>query len=289
VTVEPLVSVLTPSYNQARWLPDNLRSVSRQTYPNLEHVVMDGGSDDGSVEILQSADPPVLWHSGPDGGQSDAINHAFARSSGEIIGWLNSDDAYFRADTVTAAVDAFSRHPDVGLLYGHAALVNGGGELLYVLWTPPLARSLVRFYNVIYQPTIFIRRSAIGRSVLVDPAYDYMMDRELWIHLSRVTRFHRLNRVVAIDRHHPNRKSYKLLEVARRDFGRIREQHQLPALAANRLWTRAAKVALRAAGLSKIGEARKGSDILTLAVPSARVVAMRQVAQLRRWMPTGDS
>jgi hypothetical protein len=94
---------------------------------------------------------------------------------------------------------------------------------------------------------------------------------------------------VAIDRHHPNRKSYKLLEVARRDFGRIREQHQLPALAANRLWTRAAKVALRAAGLSKVGEARKGSDILTLAVPSARVVAMRQVAQLRRWMPTGDS
>src|SRR5258707_986120 len=102
--VRPLVSVVTPSFNQGRWLIENLRSVAVQSYPLIEHVVMDGGSTDGSLAVLADASPSVVWESGPDNGQSDAINKAFRRSSGEIIGWLNSDDAYFSSDVVDKAV-----------------------------------------------------------------------------------------------------------------------------------------------------------------------------------------
>ena len=284
----PVVSVLTPSYNQARWLPDNLRSVAAQSYPAIEHVVMDGGSTDGSVQILAAAPPGVIWESDPDRGQSDAINKAFARSTGDIIGWLNSDDAYFSRDVVAKAVSVFENHPEVGVVYGHAALVNGDGTLLHVLWTPAFARALMRAYNVICQPTVFIRRSVIGRDGLVDPAYDYMMDRELWLYLSTRTHFRRLDQIVAIDRHHLQRKSYTRLDLATHDDKLLRQRYRFPGWASNRVLHRTAKVAIRVAGLSKVVEAARGSDVLTLAASSVGTIAVRQVAQFRRWMPSGD-
>src|SRR5713226_6394238 len=113
-----LVSILTPSFNQARWLADNLRSVTNQTYPHIEHIIMDGGSTDSSVEILKKAGPNVRWRSEPDRGQSHALNKAFAESRGEVIGWLNSDDAYFTPTAVAEAVQVFERCPDVNVVYG---------------------------------------------------------------------------------------------------------------------------------------------------------------------------
>lgn len=285
---QPLVSVLTPSDNQARWLPDNLRSVATQSYPAIEHVVMDGGSTDGSVQILQAAPPSLVWESKPDRGQSDAINKAFARSRGDIIGWLNSDDAYFSNDVVANAVKVFEDRPEVGVVYGHAVLVNGSGTLLYVLWTPRFRRRVLRLYNFICQPTVFVRRSALGRNNLVDPAFDYMMDRELWLHLATRTRFHRLDQIVAIDRHHLHRKSYMRLDLAVRDRDLLRGWYQLPRAAPNRLFVKGVNLAVRLAGLSKVPDAARGSDALTLDVPSVGTIAIRQLAQLRRWMPPGD-
>jgi glycosyltransferase involved in cell wall biosynthesis len=284
----PIVSVLTPSYNQARWLADNLRSVAAQTYPGIQHVVMDGGSTDGSVEILAAANSTVVWESGPDRGQSDAINKAFAKSTGDIIGWLNSDDAYFASDVVARAVQVFEDHPDVGVVFGHAALVNGDGLILHVLWTPSFAQSLARAYNVICQPTIFVRRSVIGRPGFVDPAIDYSMDRELLLHLGRRTRFSRLDRILAIDRHHLQRKSYTRVDLAVHDKGLIGERYRIPQIASNRLLHKTASVVLRLAGLSKVMEAARGSDVLPLEEVSATEIAVRQVAQFRRWMPAGE-
>jgi glycosyltransferase involved in cell wall biosynthesis len=288
LATRPLVAVLTPSYDQGRWLADNLRSVAAQSYPSIEHVVMDGGSTDGSLEALASASPAVVWESGPDKGQSDAINKAFSRSTGEIIGWLNSDDAYFSRDVVEEAVRVFEDHPDVGVVYGHAALVNADGMLLHVIWTPSFARTLLRAYNLICQPTVFIRRSVIARPYLVDPEFDYCMDWELWLHLAERTRFHRLDRIVAIDRHHLQRKSLTRLDLAAHDQILIEQRYRIPALASNRILARIVKIGARAAGLSKVRASARGSDILDLDTTSARAVAVRQVAQLRRWMPAGD-
>ncbi len=284
----PVVSVLTPSYNQARWLPDNLRSVATQSYPAIEHIVIDGGSTDETVQLLAAAGPSVVWESAPDHGQSDAINKAFSRSTGDIIGWLNSDDAYFSRGVVARVVSLFESRPDVGLVYGHAALVNGDGTLLYVLWTPPFGRLLPRAYNAIYQPTVFVRRSAIGRGYLVDPAFDYSMDRELWLYLARRTRFQRLDQIVAIDRHHSQRKSYARPDLAAHDQVAIMKRYRASDFASNRILHKTLGIAVRLAGLSKVVEAARGSDAVSLRMPSLGVIAVRQLAQLRRWMPSGD-
>jgi glycosyltransferase involved in cell wall biosynthesis len=285
---QPVVSVLTPSFNQARWLPDNLRSVAGQSHPSVEHVVMDGGSTDGSRDILAAASPAVIWESGPDRGQSDAINAAFHRSSGDIIGWLNSDDAYFSRNVVAEAVQVFESHPNVGVVYGHAALVNGDGALLHVLWTPTFAPAVLRAYNLICQPTVFVRRSVVERPDLVDPAFEYCMDRELLLHLATRTRFLRLNRIVAIDRHHSLRKSLTRPDLAAHDRELLAQRYRIPKLASNPVLHKTTKIAARLAGLTKVTEAARGSDLLPIRVASALEIAIRQIAQLRRWMPSGD-
>jgi glycosyltransferase involved in cell wall biosynthesis len=285
----PAVSVLTPSLNQGRWLEQNLHSVEAQTYASTEHVVMDGGSTDGSVQILEARSRDgLVWASESDNGQSDAINRAFAQSSGEILGWLNSDDAYFSSDIVARAVEVFESHPDIGVVYGHGALVNGDGMLLHVLWTPTFAPAVLRAYNLICQPTVFVRRSVLGRADFVDAAFDYSMDRELLLHLSRRTRFFRLNRIVAIDRHHGQRKSLMRPDLAAQDRELIAQRYRTPTVADNPILHRLTKIAIRLAGLSKVMEAARGSDVVHLKIGSPLEIAFRQVAQLRRWMPSGD-
>lgn len=284
----PLVSVLTPSFNQAQWLADNLRSVAAQSYPAIEQVVMDGGSTDGSVEILASASPAVLWESAPDNGQSDAINKAFSRSKGDIIGWLNSDDAYFSRDVVERAVRVFEDNPEVGVVYGHAALVNAQGLLLHVIWAPIFARTLLRAYNLICQPTIFIRRSVINRPNLVDVDFDFCMDWELLLDLATHTRFYRLDRIVAIDRHHLQRKSVTRLDLWEHDLELVKRRYRIATIASNRILSKLVKVGARLAGLSKVRAAARGSDVLALRPATARAIAFRQAAQFRRFMPSGD-
>ena len=250
---------------------------------------MDGGSTDGSIKILESAGPAVIWESGHDQGQSEAINKAFHRSTGDIIGWLNSDDAYFSRDAVARAVEAFQKYPEVGVVYGHAVLVNASGTLLYVLWTPPFNKKLLRsWYNPICQPTVFVRRSAIGRDFLVDRDFDYMMDRELWLHLSSRTRFLRLDQIVAVDRHHTGRKSYTRLDLAAHDYELIHERYGVPGPDSSRFLLRILKLGIRFAGLSKVTEAARGGDAIPIDAPSPIAIALRQVGQLRRHMPAGN-
>jgi len=283
----PRVSVLTPSYNQARWLADNLRSVATQTYPNIEHVVMDGGSTDGSVAMLAAAPSSVVWKSETDQGQSDAINRAFARSTGEVIGWLNSDDAYFSRDVVATAVDLFRARADVGVVYGHAALVNAVGTLLQVLWTPPFSKERIRSaYNPISQPTVFVRRSVIERPFFVDSDFHYMMDRELWLYLSDRTPFHRIDRILAIDRHHPARKSYTLIDVGTRDHEVLADRYGVPPPGEQRLRIKLLKIAIRVAGASKIMEAAGKGDAFAHEPVSSVTLLARQLGQIRRSMPT---
>jgi hypothetical protein len=199
---------LTPSFNQAPWLQDNLRSVAAQTYRSIEHVVMDGGSSDGSVDVLvRNTRPGLIWRSEPDSGQSHALNKAFGQSRGEVIGWLNSDDAYCDRRTVEWAVDVFQSHPDVDVVYGFALLVNEVNTVLQVIASPPLSRRMLEAVNYIYQPTAFIRRTALqGPTPFLREDLHYVMDRDLWLRLSPRSRFHRLARPMAIDRHQRQRK-----------------------------------------------------------------------------------
>jgi len=169
---------------------------------------MDGGSTDGSVGILeQEARPELLWRSEPDSGQSHALNKAFNESRGEIIGWLNSDDAYCDRRTVEWMVRIFQGNPDVDVAYGYALLVDEVNTVLQVIASPPFSRRLLKAVHYIYQPTVFVRRRALEReTAFVRNDLRFVMDRDLWLRLSTRCRFYCLSRPVAIDRHQRSRK-----------------------------------------------------------------------------------
>jgi glycosyltransferase involved in cell wall biosynthesis len=287
-TLGPLVSVLTPSFNQATWLLDNLRSVAAQSYPAVEHIVMDGGSTDRSVELLERhARAGLTWQSEPDRGQSHALNKAFAISNGEIIGWLNSDDAYFGPTVVDEVVSLFESKPDVDVVYGHAVLVNGDGLVLQVLWAPAFSRTLLRLHDFIVQPTAFMRRGILSEG-FVDESFDYTMDYELWLRLAQSHRFRRLNRIVAIDRHHVARKSSTMLEVGRADHLRLERQygvaHGPVGIGARKAW----KIASRLIGTTAIRAALNEPAAFAVVRDGGVRLLLRQVATLRGRMATGD-
>lgn len=217
---QPLVSVLTPSFEQARWLADNLHSVACQTYPAIEHIVMDGGSTDGTRALLEAAGPRVHWTSEPDRGQAHALNKALALSQGDIIGWLNSDDAYFDSGVVAEVVGFFECHPEVDVVYGHAACVNADGRILHYFWAPPFRRRVLRLYDYIVQPAVFCRRSALSDR-FVDESFEFAMDYELWLRLAQCHRFARIDRLIAIDRIQPERKSRTRLDALEIDSQRL--------------------------------------------------------------------
>ncbi|MDZ4158188.1 MAG: glycosyltransferase family 2 protein, partial [Anaerolineaceae bacterium] len=125
-----LVSVVTPSYNQVRFLEATIRSVLEQDYPNIEYLIMDGGSTDGSVEIIRRYEDRLAgWVSEPDRGQTDAINKGFARAKGDIFAWLNSDDTY-QPGAIAEAVSFFQQQPEVGLVYGDASFIDEDGKVI---------------------------------------------------------------------------------------------------------------------------------------------------------------
>ena len=221
----PLVSILTPSFNQAAWLPYNLRSVACQSYPRIEHIVADGGSTDGSVEVLRAAGDTIAWTSEPDRGQSHAINKAFAASHGEIIGWINSDDAYFDCSVVADVVAYFMAHPDVDVVYGQSAQVDQDGTIIWMLWVPRFSARILRVVNFIGQPVAFIRRSALTEPML-DESYHFSMDYELWLRLHAAgCRFRRISRLTAVDRHQSARKGVTMGDVLHADIARLAETH----------------------------------------------------------------
>ncbi|MDP2232720.1 MAG: glycosyltransferase family 2 protein, partial [Actinomycetota bacterium] len=222
----PLVSILTPSFNQSEFLSDNLRSVAMQTYPHVEHVVMDGGSTDGTVGLLEAAKSKVLWESENDDGQAHAINKAFERSKGEIIGWINSDDAYVDEDVVSDVVAFFDKNPSVDVAYGHCLQTTSAGLIIQVLWAPRFSGNLLRTVDFISQPGAFIRRSALTAPML-DATYHFAMDYELWLRLmEQGSRFSRMDRITAIDRHQANRKSLTMLDVHDANTVRLAERYR---------------------------------------------------------------
>ena len=186
---EPLVSIVTLSMNQGRWLEQALRSVLDQDYPQIEYLVMDGGSTDGSLDILRrrDGDPRVTWQSGPDGGQSQALCTAYGRMKGEILGWVNADDVYLPG-AISQAVRALQADPGLGLVYGDAEFIDADGRPLgkAVHVIPVGAKDpLLRLGDCIVQPAAFFRRSAYEAVGGLDPALHYTMDYDLWLRLVR--------------------------------------------------------------------------------------------------------
>ncbi|MBU2609512.1 MAG: glycosyltransferase [Chloroflexi bacterium] len=181
----PLVSILTPSFNQAQFLEATLRSVLEQDYPNLEYIIVDGGSTDGSLDIIRRyAHRLAWWVSEADKGQTDALNKGFARANGEILAWLNSDDTY-EPHAVAEAVEFLQSRPEVGLVYGDANFIDQDGRLIGRF---PAAqtdyRRLRRGYVHIPQQAAFFRADLWKKVGPLDPSFYFAMDYDLWVRLA---------------------------------------------------------------------------------------------------------
>lgn len=199
--MNPLVSVIVPSFQQARFLRAAIDSILAQDYRPLEVLVMDGGSTDGSVDILKSYGEQIWYSSGPDGGQCNAINEGLKRSHGEIVAWLNSDDFYYLG-TISRAVAALQNNEDAGLVYGEGNLVSESGD---ILWRFPetVPFDLWRIANhsdYILQPTVFFRREALFACGLLDEGLHWGLDWELWIRMGKRFPFIYLGDVLAASR-----------------------------------------------------------------------------------------
>lgn len=187
----PLVSVVTPSFNQVAFLEETICSVLEQDYPKLEYIIVDGGSTDGSLEVIKRyAHRLAWWVSEPDRGQTDAINKGFAVARGEILAWLNSDDTYL-SHAVAQAVDYLTTHPEAGMVYGDADLVDEHGA---VIGRFPAAqtdyRRLRRGYVHIPQQAAFFRASLWREVGPLDPSFYFAMDYDLWVRLARLAPLH---------------------------------------------------------------------------------------------------
>ena len=142
----------------------------------------------------------------------------------EIIGWLNSDDAYYSPSVIADVVGVLRHRPDVAVVYGHSALINADGLLLHYAWAPPYSRRLLKLHDFITQPAAFIRRAALD-GPLADESFEFAMDYELWLRLSAASPFARIDRVTAADRHHAARKSTRMLDTLDADLGRLRARY----------------------------------------------------------------
>lgn len=206
--MQPLVSIITPSFNQAQFLEETIRSVLDQDYPCIEYILIDGGSADGSLEVIQRyAGRLARWVSEPDRGQTDAINKGFAWANGEILAWLNSDDTYLRG-AVGEAVDYLVTHPEAGMVYGDANLIDKDGQVIGRFPAKQTDyRRLRRGYVHIPQQASFFRASLWKRVGPLDPTFFFAMDYDLWIRLARLAPMHYTPRLWANFRLHSGGKS----------------------------------------------------------------------------------
>ena len=205
----PRVSVVTPTFNQRVFLEETMRSVLLQGYPDLEYLVMDGGSTDGSVEvILRYADRLAYWVSRPDGGQSQALNAGLRKATGEVLGWLNGDDTY-EPGAVSEAARVFAADPAVVMAYGDCANVDGAGTVFSVSRSRPFDydRLLRRWPNFIAQPTVFLRREALAAVGGLDESLEFAMDYDLWLRVARLGRAVYIPRIQGRFRVHPDSKT----------------------------------------------------------------------------------
>lgn len=180
-----LISIVTPSYNQAQYIEETIKSVLLQDYPQIEYLIIDGGSTDGTQSIIKKYEKRLAWWvSEKDKGQTDAINKGFAPARGDILAWINSDDTYERG-AVAAAVNYLGDHPEVGMVYGDCNYINESGEIIGKFSSAQTNYRLLRQgYTHIPQQTMFFRADLWKQVGPLDPSFYFAMDYDLWTRIA---------------------------------------------------------------------------------------------------------
>jgi glycosyltransferase involved in cell wall biosynthesis len=246
----PLISIITPSFNQASFIGEALESVRLQNNENCEHLVIDGMSTDGTIDLLRDRtanreQQNMSWISERDNGQSEALNKGFRRARGQIIGWLNSDDRY-RTNCFEHVVRAFEDNPDVDIIYGDYLLVDEVGKVLKIRREIEFNAFILLYHRILYIPTTatFFRRRIFEEGNWLDEKLQYAMDLEFFIRLSeRGYRFKHIPQLLADFRMQPNSKTCRSPE-------RQRMEHRKVVFAAAPIFRRLKSPSLRSLALA---------------------------------------
>ncbi|HUI88916.1 MAG TPA: glycosyltransferase family 2 protein [Anaerolineales bacterium] len=214
-----LVSIVTPSFNQSAYLEQTIRSVLEQGYPDVEYIVMDGASTDGSADIIRKYSSRLAyWVSEKDSGQADAINKGMRRARGEIAAWLNSDDCYLPGALQSAAA-AFEANPQATMVYGDMLAVDQTGQTTNQLRYRQLTLEDLLCFQIIGQPAVFMRRAAFEKANGLDVNFHFMLDHQLWIKLAAQGPIVHVNQTWSAARYHPQAKNrLKAAEFGREAF-----------------------------------------------------------------------
>lgn len=180
----PLVSIVTPSYNQGKFIKETIDSVLSQDYPNIEYIVMDGGSTDETLSILKSYGNQIQWVSKKDEGQADAVNKGILAARGEIIGWLNSDDTYYPG-AVSKAVEYFRTHPQKDMVYGEGHYIDKESKVTTRYLTEVYDYQQMAGNCFICQPAAFFTKDIVMRVGLLNKELQLCMDYELWMRIGK--------------------------------------------------------------------------------------------------------
>lgn len=204
---QPKVSIITPSFNQGRFIEETIRSILTQDYPNIEYIVIDGGSTDNTLEILKKYSDKIIWKSELDSGQVQAINKGLKMATGEILAWQNADDTYLPY-TISTVVDFFQKSPDVGMVYGYFNYIDENGNFL-------LTKKVIDFnYRQFVcgrftpnQPTVFFRRSVLEGVGYLNQEFNYSMDREFYCRIGKKFKIAKIPKVLGNFRLHSQSKT----------------------------------------------------------------------------------
>jgi glycosyltransferase involved in cell wall biosynthesis len=201
------ISIITPSFNQADYLDETIRSILDQNYPDLEYLIVDGASTDGSVRIIKKHSEHLTWWvSEMDAGQADAINKGFARATGEIVAWLNSDDVYL-PDTLKTVAELFAANPDAGIIYGDVLSIDGDGNPINVQRFAQYGVEDLMQFKIISQPGVFMRRSVLEQAGYLDEDYHFLLDHHLWLRMAQLAPIIYTPQIFAKARYHADAKN----------------------------------------------------------------------------------
>jgi glycosyltransferase involved in cell wall biosynthesis len=222
----PRISVVVPSFNQAPYLELTLQSIFDQQYPDLELIVIDGGSKDESPEIIRKHEKQIkFWCSEPDGGQTQGIIKGMAHATGEILCFLNSDDL-FEAGALKEVGEYFARHADVDVVYGDTLWIDGDGRAIRQQKEIPFSRFIwIYTYNYIPGMSTFWRRSIYEKAGGFDPNFQLAFDADLWIRFSYLGKIRHMARQWSQMRFYPEQKNRRLREQSDREDLRIRARY----------------------------------------------------------------
>jgi len=232
--IPPKISILTPSFNQARYIEETIESVTRQDYGNVEHIVMDGGSTDGTVGILRKH-PHLIWFSESDKGQADALNKGLRQASGDIVGWINSDDFYAR-DVFASVVRCFD-DPSVQWAVGNLTYVFEESSDAIPGRSPAVTpAALIQNPDIVRQQPAFFRKALLETVGAWNPEFHMVMDYDLWIRLAKVSAPKMVDANWAYFRCHAGQKStYVNLKRQLDEIGRVLARERVPESAVRRI------------------------------------------------------